>query len=109
MDPRTLPRSPVDRVSPGYRFVKSGRFLATVVVVIGISLTVHVVPAMAQLPDFPGQLPDNPPEPPLVPKPVCVSCGPGYHCVHDPEGCEADDPPTLPPVDPKPGPLQQPE
>jgi hypothetical protein len=107
MNPRTRPSGPVDRAFRGYRLVKSWRFLATVVLLIGLGLTVHVAPAMAQLPDLPGQLPDNPPAPPPVSKPVCVSCGSGYHCVHDPEGCEADDPP-LPPIDPKP-PLEQPE
>lgn len=34
------------------------------------------------------------------PTPYCVSCPAGYHCVHNPEGCEADadnTPPTAPP------------
>ncbi len=26
--------------------------------------------------------------------PQCVSCPDGYHCVHNPEGCEADNPPA---------------
>lgn len=24
------------------------------------------------------------------PKPTCVECPAGYHCVHNPEGCEKD-------------------
>ena len=28
------------------------------------------------------------------PPPTCVSCPSGYHCVHNPEGCEADTPST---------------
>lgn len=24
------------------------------------------------------------------PQPVCVQCPAGYHCVHNPEGCEKD-------------------
>lgn len=28
---------------------------------------------------------------PPPPPPTCVACPAGYHCVHDPEGCEADE------------------
>lgn len=35
---------------------------------------------------------------PPVPKPTCVSCGPGYHCNSSKDGCEPDTKPT-PPLD----------
>lgn len=45
-------------------------------------------PSKSALDDLPGS--DNPPAVPDVPPPTCESCDPGYHCVHNPEGCEAD-------------------
>lgn len=33
---------------------------------------------------------------PPDPKPYCVDCGAGYHCVHNPEGCAPDPKPTPP-------------
>lgn len=34
-----------------------------------------------------GEIPEASP-------PECVECPSGYHCVHNPEGCEADNPPV---------------
>lgn len=80
-----------------------GRF--TLLLVFGVTLITFVTPAAAQLPDFPGSPPSDPPNLP-EPQPQCVSCGPGYHCVHDPEGCEPDE--DEPPPEPE-APIEQPE
>ncbi|TAN66345.1 MAG: hypothetical protein EPN17_14115 [Methylobacter sp.] len=69
-------------------FAKNWRSPIALLLVFGVTLFTFVTPSAAQ----------NLPEP----TPYCVSCGAGYHCVHNPEGCEPDASPT-----PKP-PLQQP-
>jgi hypothetical protein len=71
-----------------------------------------VTPSAAQS-NLPKPKPDDCPSCP-EPEPYCVSCGSGYHCVHNPEGCEADSPPPQGPIEqpkePQPqGPIEQPK
>lgn len=98
------------RADLGCRFEKNWRGLFTLLLVFGVVLLTYVTPSAAQLPDFPGPPPSNLPDVPVVPQPRCVSCGPGYHCVHNPEGCEPDEPkePVKPQKEPD-KPLQQPK
>lgn len=79
-------------------FAKNWRSLFALLLVFGVALFTFVTPSAAQ----------NVPEPP---KPYCVSCGPGYHCVHNPEKCEPDASPTptpTPTTTPTPTPTPEP-
>ena len=57
-------------------FASQWRGLVTLLSVLGIALTTFVELSVAGVPE--------------PSKPTCVSCPAGYHCTHNPEGCEHD-------------------